>query len=73
MKVIAGRINSGNITRYWLANDIDCKVGDYAIVEINTDYDLIKVVGIIETTEELCRYIANVNITKKVMKIVSIN
>lgn len=49
--LIAGTINATGKTLYWKSDRV-VSVGDYAIVENMNGYDLIKVVGIIDTTKE---------------------
>ena len=51
--LIAGTINLTKETLYWIVEGILTKdiIGDYAIVENRDAYDLVKIVGIVETTE----------------------
>ncbi len=49
--LIAGVINATGKLLYWRSDGI-INIGDYAIVENMNGYDLIKVIGIIETTKE---------------------
>ena len=53
MKLILGKLNSGAIF-YWDISDMQLKpsIGDYAIVENLDDYALVKIVGIVETSEK---------------------
>ncbi len=55
--LIAGTINLTKETLYWIVEGILTKdiIGDYAIVENRDAYDLVKIVGIVETTEENAR------------------
>ena len=56
--LIAGTINLTKETLYWTLEGIlgkDNIIGDYAIVESRDSYDLVKIVGIVETTEENAR------------------
>lgn len=76
MKVIAGKLNKDNIVNYWLCdlcilnkNDI----GNYAIVENRNDYDLVKIVGILETNEKYLKFVVGVNPSKKVVQIIGRN
>ena len=69
MKLIAGKLNSDNNVRFWKVEEgIKTKIGSYAIVENKKDYDLVKVVGIINTSEKYEKFIAGVNVSKKVVK-----
>lgn len=54
MKLIAGKINNCGTTYYWDISEFKVmpKIGDYAIVENMNDYDLVKIVGIVETIEK---------------------
>lgn len=55
MKLIMGEINANNKIRYWNIGEKytpDVAVNDYAIVENKKDFDLVKIIGIVETTEE---------------------
>lgn len=75
-KLIVGRINSANIIGYWNTGDIytpDVEVGDYAIVENKTDYDLIKIIGILETEEKYEKMLVNNGVSKKVVKYLARN
>ena len=51
--LIAGTINLTKETLYWTLEGILGKdvIGDYAIVENRDSYDLVKIIGIVETTE----------------------
>ncbi len=71
IKYVAGRLNSCNTTYYWnIDEDMKFEIGDYAIVENMNDYDLIKIVGVIETTEKYGKFIQNHKINKKVIEII---
>ena len=48
--LIAGTINATGKTLYW-KSDREVSIGDYAVVENMSGYDLIKVVGIVMTTK----------------------
>ena len=52
MKLILGKLNNGAIF-YWDISHLQLKpiVGDYAIVGNKNDYDLVKIIGIVETSE----------------------
>ena len=71
MKIIMGKINSGNVIGFWRAGENltpDVIAGDYAIVENKTDYDLIKIIGILETDEKYEKFIVPNGITKSVVR-----
>lgn len=72
MRIIAGKLNSDNIVRYWKVGDEIFNVGDYAIVENKNDYDLVKIIGIVETNEKYASFFANgYSISKNVISIIS--
>lgn len=72
IKLIAGKFNNYNTVCYWnIDEDMDFKIGDYAIVENKNDYDLVKIVGVVETTEKYEKFISNCNVSKKVVSIIS--
>lgn len=73
IKIIAGRFNGLNTSNYWLENGTTATVGDYAIVENKSGYDLVEVTGVLETDEEHINLIIGNKINKKVLGIVSIN
>ena len=51
MRLIAGTINATGKTLYWIDTGYTL-IGEYAIVENIKGYDLIKVVGVIDTTKD---------------------
>lgn len=58
--LIAGTINATGKTLFWKdRNDMALSVGEYVIVENMNGYDLIKIVGIVETTEKEARKFSN--------------
>ena len=59
MKLIAGKLNSESVVRFWKIEEKFFYVGDYAIVENKNDYDLVKIVGIIETNEKYVSFVTN--------------
>ena len=59
MRLIAAKLNSDNIVRFWKVDNRNFNVGDYAIVENRNDYDLVKIVGIIETNEKYASFFVN--------------
>lgn len=77
MKLIAGKLNAENIVRYWMLEGEDVKdvdvigIGNYAIVENKNDYDLVKIVGIVETNEQYVKFLAGVNVNKKVIRLLA--
>lgn len=70
MKLIIGKLNRANIISYWNTGDFipDISVGDYAIVENINDYDLVKIVGIVETEEKYTKFLAPNGVSKRVIK-----
>lgn len=58
--LIAGVINATGKLLYW-RSDRRISIGDYAIVENMNGYDLIKVIGVIETIEENAKKSSNTN------------
>lgn len=74
MKLIAGRLNSENITRYWsIDEETPVRIGGYAIVENKGDYDLIKIIGFVTTDEKYSKFLTGVNVSKKVIKYIPRN
>lgn len=52
VNLIAGIINATGKTLFWKnEKGLDINIGDYAVVENMKGYDLIKVIGKVETTE----------------------
>jgi len=72
IKLIAGKLNNFENAYYWDVSMIDrnFEIGDYAIVENMSDYDLVKIIGIVETNEKYSRYITNRKNVKKVIMII---
>ena len=67
-KLLIGKINSSNTIGYWNVGENytpDVISGDYAIVENKTDYDLIKIIGIVELKEEYEKYLLQNKVSKK--------
>lgn len=50
--LIAGRINATGKTLCWKSNIFFIDIGDFAIVENKNGYDLVEIIGKIETTKE---------------------
>ena len=70
MKLIIGKLNKANIINYWNTSDFtpDVSVGDYAIVQNVNEYDLVKIVGIVETEEKYTKFLAPNGVSKSVVK-----
>lgn len=70
--LIAGVINSmPNIVYFWLCNKVDSfKIGDYAIVENLSSYDLVKIAGIVWTNEDNLKSITKVKDLEKMKKVI---
>lgn len=70
MKLIAGKLNSGT-TNFWnIPENAVYEIGDYAIVQNKNDYDLVKIVGIVETNEKYSKIITGVEVSKSVVNII---
>lgn len=53
IEAIAGMLNGDCTTRFWKIPDgMAVDIGDHAVVENRDGYDLVKVVGLVRTTEE---------------------
>lgn len=83
MKLIIGKLNNNNGLYYWkIEEDVITKfnlekdkyfknlVGNYAIVENMSDFDLVKTVGVVETIPEYEKVLNSKTINKKVVNIV---
>lgn len=71
--LIAGVINSmPNTVYFWLGNkNMDSfKIGDYAIVENLSSYDLVKIAGIVWTNEDNLKSITKVKDLEKMKKVI---
>lgn len=71
MKIIMGKINASNTFGFWNTGKNytpDVSVGDYAIVENRNDYDLIKIIGILETNEKYEKFLAPHGVSKEVVQ-----
>ena len=68
MKLILGKLNTGAIF-YWDISDmkLEPSIGDYAIVENLNDYDLVKIIGIVETSGKYCKRLTHTCKPKKVV------
>lgn len=74
--LVAGTINATGKTLYWKDELELLNIGDYAIVENMHGYDLIKVIGIIETTEQNANKFSNTkyeNMKRILIKIAKCN
>lgn len=71
IKIILGRLNGCITSNYWLENETNATVGDYAIVENKNGYDLVEVTGILETDEKHINLIIGNKINKKAVSIIS--
>lgn len=67
--LIAGIINATGKTLFW-KSDTEINIGDYAIVENMKGYDLIKVLGIVNTTKNNASKFSNTRYSdmKKVIR-----
>ncbi len=70
MKLILGKLNRNNTVQYWNAERFENLLGNYAIVENSHDYDLVKIIGVLETNEKYEKLIANGNKLKRVVMII---
>ena len=74
VKMVAGKLNNCRTILYWLADlEDEIKIGDYAIVENMSDYDLVKIVGIVATSYKYIKFITNCSYAKKVVRIIKRN
>lgn len=70
-KLIIGKINASNTIGYWNIGEgytPDVVVGDYAIVENKNDYDLVKIIGIVETKPEYERFLVPNGVSKSAIR-----
>lgn len=83
MKLIIGKLNNANGLYYWKIEDnivakfnldnaknFNNLVGNYAIVENMSDFDLVKIVGVVETIPEYEKVLNNKTINKKVVNVI---
>ena len=70
--LVAGRINATGKILYWKTN-IETNIGDYAVVQNASGYDLIKVVGIVYTPKNATGNFSNTKYEnmKEIIKIVN--
>lgn len=69
MKAILGKLNKDSIVNYWNCQE-KCSVGDYAIVENRNDYDLVKIIGKVDTDDKYEKFLTPNGISKKVIKVI---
>ena len=67
--LVAGVINATGKMLYWKC-DFEINIGDYAIVENMNGYDLVEIVGLVETDEEHINKLIGNKINKKVSCVV---
>lgn len=70
--IIIGKLNQNEKCNYWLC-ELELKeddIGDYAIVENKTDYDIVKIIGITKTKKEFLKNMSYGEPYKKVIKII---
>lgn len=71
MKLIIGKINASGTIGYWKAGEgytPDVIAGDYAIVENKNDYDLVKILGIVETNGKYEKFFAQNGVSKQAIR-----
>ena len=74
MNLIVGKHNGTNQVFYWENRDyLEYKIGDYAIVENKSDYDMVKIVGDFITNEKYQYHITKTKELKKIIKIIPRN
>lgn len=71
VKILTGKLNGMISSNFWLENETNATVGDYAIVENKNGYDLVEVTGVLETDEKHINLIIGNKINKKAIAIVS--
>ena len=71
MKLIIGKLNSTNQCFFWNIDESHAyEIGDYAIVENKDDYDLIKIIGEVETLEKYVYHITHCKVNKNVKYVI---
>lgn len=75
MKLIVGKFNSSNEMYYWdISHFKDLpNIGDYAIVENKNDYDLVKIIATVNTTEKYRKFLFNKQVSKKALWVIPRN
>lgn len=74
MKLIIGKSNVSNKIAYWSIGEKytpDVAINDYAIVENKDDFDLVKIIGIVETNEEHAKELNSYREIKEVVDYIS--
>ena len=71
MKLILGKLNKDQIINYWRCDGMYPNIGDYAIVENINDYDLVKIIGMVETDIKYEKFLTPNGVSKKVIKTIS--
>ena len=74
MKLIIGKFNVSNKIAYWSIGEKytpDVAINDYAIVENKDDFDLVKIIGIVETNEEHAKELSSYREIKEVVNYIS--
>lgn len=64
MKLIVGKNNNDKLVYYYLVSSsrMKPKLGEYIVAENSGNYDLIQVIGILETDIKYHRFITNMNV-----------
>lgn len=74
MKLIAGKLNGDNKVRFWsIDEDTQVIIGSYAVVQNRNDFDLVKIIGFINTDEKYFKFLTGLNVLKKVIKYIPRN
>lgn len=76
MKLIAGRLNGTNEVRFWrtclcLEDNFVLEIGNFAVAENKNGFDLIEIMGVVNTTEEYEKYFSGGNkVSKKIVAVI---
>ena len=75
--IIAGKHNGTGTVYFWRMSETTIgkdtvEVGDYAVVENKTDYDMVKVIGILDTKEKYVRFfgVPSGNVKRSVIMVI---
>lgn len=75
--IIAGKHNGSGEVYFWKMEEETIgyntvKVGDYAVVENKNDYEMVKVIGIVETEDKYLRFfgVPYGNVAKRVIMVI---
>lgn len=75
-RLICGKLQGNNVLRFWKVEDenIDTHIGNYAIVENMDSYALVKILGLVITSEQEALSISNTDYKrmKRMLKEISI-